>query len=231
MRRMMMQGQDVMHFDRALFDQYRQRSRRVFGRILRGKNGPPEFLASEPERKIAMVMGPAGLGHLSGKSAYEMLVEIGYTKDYIARVKAEGAQFYLLLFAGDIKPRQATWDNVVSVASQVYPALQDPLHSALPLLKTTSLAQVERQCGFALAEVDALGLDDPRFMNQERLLQSSQDAFAVRRFLYHCCRLSDLFSGDGLTLTFDGRRGLREYVVPNLELKMLADRAIFLLDV
>lgn len=227
---MMMPGQDLMQFDQALFDQYRQHARRVFGRILRGKNGPPNFLAAEPERKIAMVMGPAGLKHLSGKSAYEMLLEIGYTRDYIARVKAEGVQFYLLLFAGDIKPRLATWDNVVSAASQVYPVLRDLLRHALPQLKTMSLAQVERQCGFALAEIDALGIDDPRFMNEERLLQSSQDAFAVRRFLYHCCRLSDLYAGDGLTLTFDGRRALREYVVPNLELKILADRAIFLLD-
>lgn len=228
---MMMQEQDVVLYDRDSFDRYRLRSRRVFGRILRGRDGPPHLLASEADRKIAMVMGPAGLGHLSGKSAYEMLVEIGYTRDYIARVKGEGVQFYLLMFRGNLRPKQATWDNVIKVASEVYPSLSRLLLDALPDLRTMTLAKVEQVCGFALSVVDALGSTDPRFMNEERLLLSNQDAYAVRRFLYHCCRLSDLYSGDGLTLTFDGRRGMREYVVPNLELSELGDKALFLLEV
>ncbi|MBK9281348.1 MAG: hypothetical protein IPM93_24575 [Candidatus Obscuribacter sp.] len=96
-------------------------------------------------------------------------------------------------------------------------------------LPSLTVGAVEEICGFALAPVHAKGVADERFINLERLLAVDPADAAVpvlvRRFLYHCCRLSELFSGDGYTRIEAGPRlveangrpyeGIKEYVMPN----------------
>ncbi len=220
----------VIPFEKLAYDHFRLSARKVYGRILRTKGELPHTLAAESGRRIAMVMGPAGLALLSGMTAAEMLLEIGYTKEYVARELTRGVSFYLFVFAGNLRPKIATWDNVIAQAGHAYPSLREDFEKALPELKTMTLLQCEQSCGFSLEEVDALGVEDPRFMTEARFVSSSRNTLCVRRFLYHCCRLSDLYAGDGMTTTWDGRRGMREYVVPNVELSTLSNNRLFLLE-
>jgi hypothetical protein len=93
------------------------------------------------------------------------------------------------------------------------------------------VAYFEREAGFDFAEVQSNGSADPRFMTSERLLASKQTACEVRQFLFHVLNFSELFAGDGYTLTHDCKRGVREYVMPNCELRLLDNCHVTDLDV
>lgn len=197
----------------------------------------PERLASESDRRLAMVMGPSGLGRLpaDGLSA---LVTIGYTRQYVQENLDQGVSFCLLAFAGGPRPRLATWEHVLDLSVQVYPELSRHFAAAASSLPSLTVGEVEKLCGFALAPVHAKGPVDERFITLERLLAidptGTEAPVLLRRFLYHCCRLSELFSGDGYTRIESGPRpplpdgrpyeGIKEYVMPNsllLELQPL----------
>lgn len=211
-------GEDIHHF-------LRRHRGRVFGRVVRSRQRP-DRLALETGRKIAMVMGPSGLGRLHGGTD-DILRAIGYTGDYIERQKQEGMHFYLIQFSFlgghdmALRPRLATWENVLDECAMVYPQGAKSFAEALPALSTMTFSQVEKALGFSLAAVDRLGESDWRFVNVERFLQSDMAPLMVRRFLYHVCRISDLYSGDGWTYTEAGTRVLKEYVMPNLFFEQL----------
>lgn len=196
--------------------------RGCYGRIVRTRADKPPALAEEADRRVVMVMGPGALKRLSGCSGYAMLCTIGYKADYIERKLNEGFEFSLLLFA---RPRGwfkvANWSNTISGIIAVYPELDEILRANARALKTTSFAEFERQAGFEFAEIDSNGPADERFMTSQRLLESDRSALAVRRFLYHTTRLSDLYTGTGLTKTDDGRPGVREYIMANRPLSQL----------
>lgn len=199
----------------------------------------PERLASERDRRLAMVMGPAGLSRLptDGLSA---LVTIGYTRQYVKENLDQGVSFRLLAFAGGPRPSLATWEHLLDLSVQVYPELSRHFAAAASSLPSLTVSEVERLCGFALAPVHAKGPADERFITLERLLAvdpaGAEVPVLLRRFLYHCCRLSELFSGDGYTRIEPGDEpwlaeansrpyeGIKEYVMPNsllLELQPL----------
>lgn len=196
--------------------------RGCYGRIVRTRADRPLALAEEIDRRIVMVMGPGALKRLIGCSGYDMLNAIGYKADYIERKLDEGYAFSLLVFArpsGWLKV--ASWTNTISGITSLYPELSAIVQSSAKALKTTSFAEFERQAGFEFAEVDRAGLADERFMTVERLLASDQSPLAVRRFLYHTTRMSELYTGTGLTKTDDGTPGLREYVMANRPVSQL----------
>lgn len=214
--------------DREVVDFIKSRRGRAFGRVVRSHDEPVK-LAAEKDRKIAMVMGPSGLASLNGTTE-DFLISIGYTHDYIRRQILEGMHFYLIMFGfGDgcdraLRPRLATWDNVLRECALAYPQVGDIFEApgTRAALLAMDFARAEELCGFSLSEVDKNGVDDPRFVSLERLLGSDMSPLMVRRFLYHCCRISDLFSGDGWTRTAAGKLGLKEYVMPNLRIDQLA---------
>lgn len=207
------------------------RVRGAYGRIVRTQREKPNMLAEESQRKVVMIMGPSGLKKLLGKSGYEALVEIGYTPEYIARNIARGMKFKLVVFDRPEKLRIATWTTAVAVLSGCYPELAPILQNALPGLKITSLEEFERLAGFTFAEVQASGPSDPRYMTVERLLQSGHTATDVRRFLYHSLHFSELYTGDGYTQTHDGKRGVREYLVPNIPICDLPNEHVIDLNI
>lgn len=56
--------------------------------------------------------------------------------------------------------------------------------------------------------------DDPRFINEERLLAAKPCTLGhVRGYLFNMVGLSRLFDGNGYTLDNNGNRGPREYLV------------------
>lgn len=214
--------------DREVVDFIKSRKGRAFGRVVRSHEAPVK-LAAEQDRKIAMVMGPSGLASLNGTTE-DFLISIGYTHDYIRRQILEGMHFYLIMFGfGDgcdraLRPRLATWENVLKECALAYPMVAGAFEAAgtKETLMAMSFARAEELCGFSLSEVDKNGVDDPRFVSFDRLAGSDMSPLMVRRFLYHCCRISDLFSGDGWTRTAAGKLGLKEYVMPNMRIDQLA---------
>ncbi len=203
------------------------------GRVLRGTD-PSDFqtLTDDPNRKIIMTMGPKGLFALVGRSGHDVLVEIGYERDYIARKVAEGNQFKLVVFTSKGQAWRATWGNVFSLVADAYPEIaRIILHPNTSDLEYVSFEEIERDAGYAFSEVDKNGLSDPRFMTAERLLASRCELFQVRAFLYHTVYLRELFTGDGWTRTLEGGRGVREYMMPNALIDDLNDVRVIDLDV
>ncbi len=203
-----------------------------YGRIVRSRHGKPLSLTEEPDRRVVMVMGPGALATLIGKSGYEMLNLIGYTDDYIRRKLAEGNLFKLVVFSrpsGSLKI--ANWKNTIGGIIDAYPEIADIIAANASDVASTSLEEFERQAGFNLADVDTLGIEDPRFMTVERLLASDRTPLATRRFLYHVTRLSELYTGDGWTKTAQGGRGLREYIIRNRPMSQLENVQIIELNV
>ncbi|MBS1992972.1 MAG: hypothetical protein JSS83_20785 [Cyanobacteria bacterium SZAS LIN-3] len=207
-------------------------ARGCYGRIVRTLFDKPRTLAEEPDRRVVMLMGPSALRTIVGHSAYEMLVQIGHTREYIAVKLAQGYKYHLVVFhRPDSEMRLATWKNTLDLVGTLYPQLAHLLKAARRELKTTSFAEFEAQAGFSLAEVDHNGPGDERYMTAERLLASDGSALSVRRFLYHVTRLTELYTGDGYTCTHDGKRGVREYIMANRAISDLQESRTLELEV
>lgn len=202
------------------------------GRIVRTLEPQPTRLADENNRRVVMVMGPSSLSCLVGKTGYEMAVEIGHRHEYIAHKVELGYKFYLVVFD---RPKcglkLATWRNCIEIIASAYPQAAEMIRRALPHLKKTDYSVYEDMAGFSFEAVDLNGADDERYMTLERLLVSDGSPLAVRRFLYHVTRLTELYEGNGYTFTHDGKRGVREYIMLNRPLSELQGMALMPLDV
>ena len=202
------------------------------GRIIRGKK-PEDFetLTDDPLRKLVLLVGPDGLENLLGKTGYDMLIEIGYDKDYLVRKVKEGNEFKLVVFPEGGPAKLATWDNVIEVVSGVYPEVASKLWSNLNALKSTPFKDIETKAGFDFSEVDKIGPSDLRYMTYDRFKASAGSLMDARAFLYFTIHLRELFSGDGYTYTNEGRRGLMEFIVPNKPIRELGDNEILDIEV
>jgi nicotinamidase-related amidase len=203
------------------------------GRIIRGtKPADFETLSDDPTRKLVMLMGPDGLQKLIGKTGYEMLIEIGYEKDYIIRkVRDEGCKFKLVVFGEGGPAKFATWGNVVDAVSVVYPDIAPKLRKRLSELQSTTFDAIERVAGFDFSAVDAVGPTDLRYMTTERFRAAAGTLVDARAFLYFTVHLRELYTGNGYTQTANGQRGMMEYIVPNLPLDQLGEYEIVDLDI
>ncbi len=203
-----------------------------YGRIVRSRSRAPDTLSDDAARKLVMVTGPTGLRGFLGKSPYEMLLHIGYTLEYIVDRVESGCQFWVVIFdrpQGGV--RVATWANCVDVAAATYPQVGTILKGAIGELRCKPFQQFQDEAGFSFAEVHTLGAEDPRFMTAERLLESDRSPLAVRRFLYHTLRLTELYSGDGTTRLHNHSRGIREYVMKNCTVDELPELSMARLDI
>lgn len=197
------------------------------GRIIRGKN-PEDFetLTDDPNRKVVMLIGEDGLENILGKTGYEMLVAIGYEKDYIQRKVNEGNKFKLVVFEEGSQAMLATWENLVKIIDMIYPAVTQKVANAIPQLKNTPFEQIEKSADYGFSQVDKNGPSDENFMTYDRFVKSQGSLEDVRAFLYFTIHLRELFSGDGYTYTFDGKKELKEYFIPNLPIKDIPNHEI-----
>lgn len=209
----------------------KKRVKKLYARLVRSRNKIPHVLAEERDRRVTMVMGPSGIERLLGKDGFDMLIELGHTAEYIAHEVVVGTKFSLVIFRRQKGMRSATWTNVLNAVGEHYPEVKHLVDAHARELKRTKFADWQDQAGFKFADVHEQGRQDPRFMTVSRLLESKGDALAVRRFLYHTIRLTELFSGDGYTRRHDGKRGVREYVLENKLLARLGERVVVDLDV
>lgn len=197
------------------------------GRLIRGRK-PEDFetLTDDPDRRLVLLMGPDGLAQLPGKTGYEMLKAIGYTEAHIVAKVQEGNQFKLAVFPEGDVARLATWDNVIDIAADTYPDVSVGLYKHREALKMARFEGIAAQADFSFAEVDDIGPTDSRHMTYERYLQSRQDLFDTRSFLYYTLHLREQFGGGGYVIDRDGNRGMLEYVAPNLPIARLGAHAL-----
>ena len=224
---------DTIQYQNAFLNAQKQSVSGLCGRIIRGvKDNDFLTLTDDPNRKLVMLMGPDGLESILGKNGYESLVAIGYESDYIRhKIEVENNKFKLVVFSSGKTANIATWDNVIDIVSSVYPSVAAKLYSQKDALKQISFSEIEKTAGFKFNEVDKNGTSDNRFMNLERFEQSNGNIIDVRAFLYFSVHLKELFSGDGFTYTFDGKKGLMEYIVPNMLISDLDDSKLISLDI
>lgn len=202
----------------------------LFGRIVRG-NCDQDFLSlsEDPRRKVVFLLDSQGLSELPGMSGYQMLIHVGHTPAEIhRRVVEQGKSFKLVLFPDSHAVRLANWDGVLEAVIEAYPEHAASMQRHRDALERFSLTEIEQQVGFKFADVFE---HDLRFMTSERFANSEQTLWQTRAFLYHIVQLRELFSGDGFTHTADGRRGVREYLIPNRAIEQLAHRTIVDIDV
>ena len=196
----------------------------LFGRVLKGKT-ETDFasLSDDPKRKLIFLMGDDGLEKLIGLRSDQIFEKIGYTHEYVERLKKEGYRFKVVMFKskGD-DVRLATWDNVANLVEKQYPELTSKVKRVLPELKKSSFSQIEAQAPTKFSVVDKTGESHPDFFDEEKLRKSGGRLWQVRAFLFYRVRLMDLYAGDGYSRTSDGQKGLKEYMMLNAPVSSLA---------
>jgi hypothetical protein len=157
------------------------------GRVLRGRTDADFLtLTDDPRRRVVFLTDAAALCTLVGSHGREILAQIGYAETFIARLVEQRTRFKLALFP-DVVKRLATWDNLLDLASEAYPAWHTKIACARPALKETCYEQLQGE------------------------------AAEVRAFLEDVLNVNRLFAGDGYTRREDDplRRVHPEYVILN----------------
>jgi hypothetical protein len=195
----------------------------LMARVLKGKSDTDfETLSEDRDRKIVFLMGSDGLERLVGATNDQILAKIGYTADYVARLEREGYRFKLVVFkSGPDSGQLATWEHVVELVVSTYPDIAAKVTAALPRLKRTSFARIEKQAPSRFAIVDSVGRDHEDYVDEGRLKTLDGALWQVRAFLYYRIRLTELYAGDGITRTVDRKKHLKEYIAPNKAIRDL----------
>jgi len=202
------------------------------GRILRGKTvGDFHTLSDDPNRKLVMLIGPDALSQFIGQPGLDMLLNIGYTHEYIAQKIAQGTQFKLAILPESDQALSATWANTINLVATIYPEASSALHTHHYQLANTDFTTIEAMAEYSFTDVDAVGPSHPNYMTYERFLRSPQDLVSTRAFLFFTVYLKELFARDGFTYTPEGRRGLAEYIALNQPLSSFSNHALLELKV
>lgn len=189
----------------------------LVGRVLKGRQDADFLrLSHDRDRRVVYVMGPDGLASLLGLEAAEVLARIGYRPDYVAAKRAQGFRFELLVFPARADVVPATWDHLPGLVEDAYPGLGPHVEAHLPVLTTTTFADLVAAAGdYPWHAVRDTGRDHPDFYGVSRYTGAHKEAWQTRAFLYCELRLTDLYAGDGYTRTPDGGRGLSEWATAN----------------
>ncbi|HEY3999962.1 MAG TPA: hypothetical protein VGO93_13895 [Candidatus Xenobia bacterium] len=189
------------------------------GRLLRGRQ-PSDFttLTADQDRRVVMLMDDDGIRALEGLNGHDKLIRIGYTPDYIAQSLQAGDRYKLAVWPRGTREKSATWDNVLTMVEHAYPEVAGQVAAQRAGLKSHDFLAIERMGGYSFTSLDP---SDPRYMTVKRLHAASGSLVEVRDFLYHVVHLRELFTGQGYTLQADGRRGVAEYIMPNVRLAQI----------
>ena len=138
----------------------------------------------------------------------------------------------------DVLP--ATWDGVMKLVDKCYPLAAGDCKRHLEVMKRTSCEEFEKEAGFKFmdAKISCSGTDKdtPPHYSYEYYCslpdEGNKMAWQTRLFLYCELRLFELFTGNGRTLSINGRdggcsfSGPLEYIAPNVSLSYLKSLCI-----
>lgn len=204
----------------------------LWGRVISGKTSQDLIsMADDSSRDLVMIMDSDGLGKFLYENGYNMLVKIGHDKTYIQWKLEKNSCYKLIVFDGIESAKLATWDNIFTAVSRMYPQVVNKLAKNLPDLRRASFKEIETAAGYRFSEVAQNGKTDERFMTVERFEISQGGLIEARAFLYFTVYLRELFSGDGYTHTANGQMDIREYIFPNQSIESLSNCVVIDLDV
>ena len=199
----------------------------LIGRILKGKTSKDFKTLNKynSQRKTVFIISSLQLKKMIDKSGYQILIDIGYPKDYIQNVKKNKEKFRLILISKEeadnkLKMKLATWDNVIDLMKIVYPDISDRLERHRNGLKNTPYKKIIKMNNGKDFK-DVKGPDDPKFMTYQKYLNSEDTLVNTRAFLFHTEGLNNLYKGDGFTYNEKGEKGIKEYITKDIEVKKL----------
>lgn len=199
------------------------------GRIIRGKTTEDfEKLSDDPNRLIVFLTDALGLAKMFGKSDYDMLITVGHHPDHIKKQLEAGKSYKFVVFP-ESEAQPATWDGLFKATGQVYPDIISDIQQHSAELIGTKYAAFEGQAGFKFASVD--DVSNANYMSHAAYLASPRKAVDLRRLFYHTLHIRELYSGDGYTYDEKGKRGVKEYLMPNKKITdihgaVVADMAV-----
>lgn len=180
----------------------------VFARILRGKRSSHfKRLSVDRGREIVMLMDHQGINMMfNSHDPLSPLERIGYRLDYIESLKQSGTKFKMILLKSHDEILPATWVNLGLYLKRVYGN-----DSVVAKLYNQHLADL-RAYEFEYLRMKFGEIDRNIFLAQ---LQKNSTLWEFRSFLYNELRLTELYHGEGYTITPNGQRGVAEYFILN----------------
>lgn len=184
-------------------------------------------MTNDPSRPLVLLVDSEALEKLPGLSrdTYSMLKCVGYDEKDIQQHAREGTEFKLVVFKddGSSLATLGTWDNMIRLATKLFPRVAHILTKYADALKTVPYSDFVQMSGDA--SWPKLEHTDPKYMNEDRLLANPTVANA-RRFFNDTLHLRALYAGDGWTRNQSGQKDVKEYVVPNAPLSTLGDHIL-----
>lgn len=209
------------------------------GRLCRGRE--PHHFARLGYGQTCFVLGPDGLklfldaaAHAKGSGSgapLEMLLKIGYDILDIYNKLKDGWVFDLVVWrTADLDAPCANWEGVASVLEDPlvgYPRVSEHMRMHMDDLKQRG-SGVRSPKGYAslqqehCPEVSGYTFkDDSEKLTYDRFCEICDDGKCgvghVRKFLYDCCGLNDLYAGTGCTVLANGDGGICEYLAVTRE--------------
>jgi hypothetical protein len=205
------------------------------GRLCRGRDpghfrmlgyGSTCFVLGGDGLKLFLDAAASSMEGDQGGAPLEMLLRIGYDILDIYRKLIEGWVFDLVVWdIRELDPPLATWDGVASVLDQLSPVVAEQMRLHMDTLVRCGSGVLSPQ-EYASLQQDFKpnqpaytfkgDLERLSLTEFEALVRDKQcSAAAVRKHLYDCYGLNDLYAGHGYTVLANGDRGICEYLAVN----------------
>lgn len=151
-----------------------------------------------------------------------MIEFVGFEWSWVSEKLSAGLRFRLFLFSlRQAKATRATWDNMLCLVGDQSPRCAEKLAPHIPVLKAIPYREL----------IERIGYDVDRLSGKRRMEVSSFAAFAddavpsdlghARAFFRHTLNCTALYRGDGYAYDEQGKRGAREYIIPNTRVQDL----------
>ena len=179
-------------------------------------------------RKFVFYVNGAELRHWVGVSTEALLDWVGIPKDVVAQKKEAGHRFRLLFVDAGEAMLWGTWDNVLRRIEIDYPQVAERARRHIPSLRDAGVFGPELYQRIQaldpsrdLSTVFASYGLDPKHEITGAYLKMEDSPFNFRAWLFAQLEFWDLYAGNGYTLSNEGKRGFREYIGPNYDLKKI----------
>ena len=157
-------------------------------------------------------------------------ISVGFSIDWINNQINKQRNFRLLLFpkqSYQYKAIWCTWDNLFNLfkneyKNDIYPRIKPFMNE----LKIKSFKEITKNVTFNFSQIEENGDSDPNYLSFKKFVQipiNQVTLIDVRLFLYCWLHLNELFDGNGYITDEYGNKGFKEYIIPNLKLKTIAN--------
>jgi hypothetical protein len=164
------------HFNVALTD-----TSGIFFRVISGDTEEKlAMLHGDPKRKLVFIGDGDRLLELNGKTAWEILMDIGHHPDYARADIEAGMRYKMVVFKkAEEKVEVATWANILKIVGEIYEELKkvfdnQELVDGLMQCDISSIEWMGRFGENGFSKIHNAGKNDseqePRFMTYERYL-------------------------------------------------------------